>query len=85
MTNYRRGADKEYRIRNKLLSDGWTIVQRSAGSHSPIDIFAIDSRIRVIKFIQSKPKNFSKKEKEKIETDLNWLNGMFRVEFELID
>ena len=37
MTQYSRGTRFEYRVRDKLLEDGWTVV-RSAGSHTPIDI-----------------------------------------------
>lgn len=81
--NYLNGRYKEYKIIKELKNEGWDIAQRSAGSHSPIDIFAINKKLRVIKFIQSKPDNFSNKEKEKINLELNYLNNMFRVEFEV--
>jgi len=51
---YRKGARKEYAIISQLRKQGWDIVQRSAGSHSPIDIFAIKKREKKILFIQSK-------------------------------
>jgi len=36
---YERGRAKEYRVMEMLKKDGW-VVGRSAGSHSPVDIFA---------------------------------------------
>lgn len=41
MTNhlYNRGRAREYRVMELLRSEGW-VVGRSAGSHSPVDIFA---------------------------------------------
>ena len=82
--NYVKGRNKEYAIVKKLKEDGFHIAQRSAGSHSPIDVFAINKVTRVIKFVQAKPENFSEKDKQKINYELNWLNNMFRVEFEVI-
>lgn len=38
-TNYARGADFERRVKRRLEDDGW-LVLRTAGSHSPIDLFA---------------------------------------------
>jgi len=82
--NYVKGRNKEYKICNDLRKMGFNIVQRSAGSHSPIDVFSINKELRVIKLIQAKPDNFSEKQKKEIEQDLNWLNNVFRVEFEVI-
>lgn len=39
VTQYSRGRAKEYRAMELLRKDGW-VVGRSAGSHSPVDIFA---------------------------------------------
>ncbi len=36
---YNRGRAKEYRVMELLRVEGW-VVGRSAGSHSPVDIFA---------------------------------------------
>ena len=36
---YNRGRAKEYRVMELLREEGW-IAGRSAGSHSPVDIFA---------------------------------------------
>ena len=77
--NYTKGRRKEYKICNQLKSEGWIIVQRTAGSHSPIDVFAIKKG--KIKLVQAKPDNFNA---SKILKELNWLNGKFKVEFEVI-
>jgi len=37
--NYERGRSKEYRAMEILRAEGW-VVARSAGSHSPVDVFA---------------------------------------------
>ena len=39
--NYIKGRRKEYLIRDKLIKEGFDIVQRTAGSHSFIDVIAI--------------------------------------------
>jgi Holliday junction resolvase len=39
VTQYERGRSKEYKAMELLRTDGW-VVARSAGSHSPVDIFA---------------------------------------------
>ena len=67
-----------------LKKNGFEIAHRTAGSHSPIDVFAICGDKRVIKFIQSKPDNYGKTASEKIHDALDYLNGMWKVEFELI-
>jgi len=76
--NYIKGVAKERKIVNTLKAEGWDIVQRSAGSHSPIDVFAINKELKLIKLIQAKPKGFNS---EKIEKELRWLNDEFRVKF----
>lgn len=82
--NYKKGVAKEgYHVR-RLRKEGFDIAQRSAGSHSPVDLFAINKVTRVIKFIQCKPLSMSENKKKEIELDLRWLNNMFRVEFEVI-
>jgi len=77
--NYEKGRRKEYKIRNELIEEGYDIAQRSAGSHSPIDVFAICKKTKTILLIQSKPDDYDKKEYE----EYNWLNGKFKVKFEL--
>jgi len=71
-------------ICKKYREKGFEIVQRTAGSHSPIDIIAINKDTKEIVLIQSKPDNFSIRESEKILADLDWLNDTFCCYVELI-
>lgn len=41
MTNYERGRAAEYKVVKRLREQGALIAQRSAGSHSPVDIWAV--------------------------------------------
>lgn len=84
-TNYERGRNKEYRIVKALKKKGWTICVRSAGSHSIVDIWALDPITKTIKLIQSKLGGVSKPERERIMKEGNLLNGLYSVEFELYD
>ena len=43
--NYIKGRRKEYKICKKLIEKGFDIAQRTAGSHSPIDIIVINKNI----------------------------------------
>ena len=85
--NYRKGRRKEYSICEKLKKEGFDIVQRSRGSHSPIDAFGIDKEKRIIRFVQSKrvlteSMDFvDEEQKEKLEKEYGWLNNTFKVEF----
>lgn len=80
--NYVKGRRKEYKIcktyRERYKFD---IVQRTAGSHSPVDIIAIDKIRKRIHFIQAKPDSMSENEKNKINKELDWLNDEFMVSF----
>lgn len=81
---YKRGRNKEYRIRERLLyEEGYDIVQRSAGSRSPIDIWAIRKKDKKIKLVQSKHDDLSETAKKKLEKENEWLNGEFTVSFEV--
>jgi len=80
-TNYSRGRQREYRLCDKLRKEGFDLVQRSAGSHSPVDIFAIREQDNKILLVQAKPKSLSDNGKRKIEEANSWLNGEFEVEF----
>jgi Holliday junction resolvase len=82
--NYNKGKRKEYQICNILKKEGYDIVQRTAGSHSPIDIIAINKLTLVIKLIQSKSASFTQGQKEQLQANMHWLNSMFRVEFEVL-
>lgn len=79
--NYNKGRAKEYRICKKLEKEGFEVAQRSAGSNSPIDVFAINLKTRVIKFVQAKPDKFSEKREKEIMDKWGEINGMFRAEF----
>ena len=79
--NYQKGKQKEWRCTQKLLKQGFDIAQRTAGSHSPFDVIAIDKATKHIKLVQCKPNSLSKNKKEEIEFENLGLNGMFRVEF----
>jgi len=77
---YKKGRRKEYTIKDKYIKEGWTIAQRTAGSHSPFDIIAIN-KDKIIKLIQSKPDSMSENDKKKILKKNEWLNGLFEVKF----
>ena len=61
---YRKGRRKEWNIMHRLRQN-YDIVVRSAGSHSPIDLIAIDMTKKTIKFVQSKPDSWSEAKKMK--------------------
>ena len=78
--NYEKGRRAEYKIIKKLKETGFSISQRSAGSHSPIDVFAIDVENKKIIFVQCKTGANSEREKEKAKAELSGINGYFYVE-----
>ena len=78
--NYAKGRRKEYSIIDKERKE-FDIIQRSKGSHSPIDIFAINKEKKVIRFIQSKPDNYSASKVKKLMDKYSWLSGSFKVEY----
>jgi len=78
---YVKGRAKEYRVCRRLEKEGYEIVQRTAGSHSPIDVIAIHKITRTILFVQAKPSSMSEAAKGRIEEDNKWLNGTFPCEF----
>jgi len=88
-SNYQKGRRKEYKICDDLKKAGFDIVVRTAGSHSPIDIIAINKNLKVIKFIQSKRTlsenmDYIKESlKREIEIENHWMNNIFRCEFEV--
>jgi len=82
--NYVKGRRKEYKIVKELKNQGYEIAQRTAGSKSPIDIFAINKNTNKILFIQAKPDNYELSREKKLYEDLKWLNkGEFDVKFEV--
>lgn len=81
--NYLKGRRKEYKICNNLKAKGY-IAQRTAGSHSPFDVIAIDTKTRIIYLIQAKPDSMSENLKKKIKKENELLEGLFIVRFEVI-
>ena len=82
--NYVKGRRKEYKIVNDFKEKGFEISQRTAGSHSPIDVIAIDKKTKRIKLIQAKPDSMSSSAKDKIEAENEWLNDEFMVGFKVL-
>lgn len=83
MNRYAKGRRKEYKIINHLKELGM-ISFRSAGSHSPIDVVAIDTEKKIIKLIQAKSGYLSANAYKKLIEDNKGLNGDFSVSFEVI-
>lgn len=79
-TNYKKGRKKEYKICKRLELE-FDIVQRTAGSRSPIDIIAIDLKLKRIKFVQSKPDSWTENQIKKLMEKHKELNGKFQTEF----
>ena len=79
--NYVKGRRKEYKICEQLKNEGFDVVQRTAGSHSPIDIIAISKDKQMIRLIQCKPDDFGNGKAQAIIKENWWLNGKFLVEF----
>lgn len=52
---YRKGYRKELEIVNTFRRAGW-ISARTAGSHSPFDLFAWNPKHRIVRFVQVKTK-----------------------------
>lgn len=86
-SNQKLGTRKEYKICEDYRKKGYDLVQRSAGSHSEVDIFAIRVKDRKIKLIQSKRTisesmdYINPKLKKKLEEKNKHFNGIFEVEF----
>ena len=80
-SKYVKGRKKEYRVRLQLLNEGYDIAQRSAGSHSPVDVFAISKEKKEILLIQCKPEDYSP---DKLNKKFDWLNGNFKVSFKVV-
>jgi len=87
---YKKGRRKEYKICKDLKEKGYNIVQRTAGSHSPIDIIAISIKDKEILLIQSKrtiteDMNYIKPSlKNKIEEENKELNGKYTIKFKAL-
>ena len=82
--NYVKGRRKEYKICAALKEAGYDIAQRSAGSHSPIDVFAIRKRDKKILLVQSKPDDMAASEIMKLYKKYGSLSGTnWTVRFEV--
>lgn len=82
--NYINGRNKEYRIIKFLKAKGFIAV-RSAGSHSPIDVWAINPETKEIMLIQSKLGKgaITNKEAAEMEEFFNRISGDYKVRCEL--
>ena len=76
--NYIKGVRKERKIVNEAREEG-LVSFRSAGSHSPIDVVIINSKIKLIKLIQCKPYSMSGAAKLRLMEQLGKLNGVYQV------
>jgi len=81
--NYEKGRRKEYKTVKALKLQGFDIAQRMAGSHSPIDVFGIDTKNKVIRLIQCKPDNYSDAKTLSLYEANKGLNGKFEVIFDV--
>ena len=82
-TKYKKGRRKEYKICKELKEAGFDVVQRTAGSHSPIDIIAIDCTKRKILLIQSKPDTWTQHQINKLLNECEFFNGVYDARFEV--
>jgi len=62
LSNYISGRNAEYTIKRMLISQGFTFVIRSAGSHTPVDLIATDGRSIVV--VQVKKGSYISKEEK---------------------
>lgn len=76
--NYLKGVRKERKLVNEARAKG-CLAFRSAGSHSPIDVFILDPVARIIHLVQCKPKSMSKKAQERLKAELKWCDGTYSV------
>ena len=81
--NYVKGRVKEYKY-VKLMREKGFISQRSAGSHSPWDVVAINPETKQIKLIQCKPDSMNSHQQQKIRDKNKKLNGIFEVSFSVV-
>ena len=60
MSRYTTGRRLEYRARDELIAQGYTVV-RSAGSKGPIDLVAIGCHVRLIQIKSGPPRPSDRK------------------------
>lgn len=78
--NYEKGRRKEYKLKKHFEKFGW-IILRTAGSHGFADLIMINRDSKQVRFVQVKPKNFSQKERVRLEQKYKWLNDRFQCCF----
>ena len=83
-TNYIKGRRYEYKLIKEHKERGFDICQRTAGSRSPVDIFCISFKDRMIKFIQAKPKSMSDAAIQRLEEKEKRFNGIFDCLFRVM-
>ncbi len=83
--NYEKGRNKEYRVATHFRDRGYAIAQRTAGSHSPFDIIAIDPINKIIKLIQVKSSEMPTRQKSEDLKANSELNGDYSVEYLIFD
>lgn len=82
--NYLKGRRKEYAVVKRYKELGFEISQRTAGSHSPFDVIAIDLKKKEIRLIQCKPAAMNATQQQKIRDENQNLNGLFLVSFAVV-
>lgn len=84
--NYNNGRAKEYRIRDRLLSEGYLETVRTAGSHGRFDVIAIDPVNKRIMLVQSKGGKSQKTAIRAVEATgiIEDFSGNYRVEVQIL-
>lgn len=80
--NYQKGVRKERKIVNQARKLGY-LSFRSAGSHSPIDVIIIDTKLKKIQLLQCKPNNITSNAREKILASLPE-GGTYYIESDVV-
>lgn len=80
---YNKGVRKERRVVNEYRAKGW-ISFRSAGSHSPIDVVAIDPQSRMVKIFQCKGDKMPQSQKDKLYEAFKAFPGQYTLTFDVV-
>ena len=80
---YLKGANKERSAVKRLKREGYDLAQRSRGSKSPVDVWGLIIKDKIIKLIQVKAGTFTDSQANKIMLDNSHLNGTYKVDFEI--
>lgn len=84
-SNYRKGAEYERKIVRDFRDKG-CLAARTAGSHSPIDVFVVDHVNKNIILIQAKKgKSYSQNAKNKLLKSLEYLEGTYKLVVDVWD